>query len=139
MSTLVSIRLGTDVEQSADSFMAATGWNRTSLVNTALREWLRLQTHPGIRFVTTVAGSRVAALADGPEVWTVAESWCQHPAPERSVDNIAAATGLTSHQVECALGYYADYRDEIDAEIERLHKAQQDARAAWQRRQAING
>jgi len=134
----MSVRLGSAVEESAESYMAQTGWNKTSLINTALGEWLRIQRHPGIRFVATPAGSRVAALVDGPEIWTVAESWLQHPPTERTTDNVAQATGLTCREVECALAYYADYRPEIDAEINRVHQAQAQARAAWERRQALH-
>ena len=119
--------------------MSRTGWNRTSLINTALVEWLRIQDHPGIRFVTTASGSRTAALVNGPEVWSVAESWLQHDLAERTLDNVVQATGLTRKEVDVALAYYADYRDEIDTEINRLHLAQQQAREAWERRQAING
>jgi hypothetical protein len=109
------------------------------LINTALTEWLRIQDHPGIRFITTANGRRTAALVNGPEVWTVAEAWLQHDPADRLVDNVTAATGLTGNEVEAALAYYADFRDEIDAEIDRLHLAQEQARAAWERRQAING
>jgi len=135
----MSIRLGPAAEQSATSYMGRTGWNRTLLVNTALVEWLRIQDHPGIRFVATANGTRVAALANGPEIWTVAESWTQHEPSERTVENVAQATGLTHNEVETALAYYADYRDEIDDEIDRLHLAQEQARLAWERRQALNG
>ena len=139
MSSLVSVRLEPAVQESATSYMRRTGWNRTSLINTALVEWLRMQDHPEIRFVTTATGSRVAALVNGPEVWTVAESWMQHEPAERVVDNVVQATGLTHNEVEAALGYYADFRDEIDTEIERVHLAQEQARLAWERRQALNG
>jgi len=84
-------------------------------------------------------GRRVAALVNGPEVWTVAESWTQHAPPGRTVENVAAATGLTPQEVESALAYYADYREEIDAEIARIHLAQEQAQLAWERRQALDG
>ena len=118
--------------------METSGWARSSLINTALDEWLRLQTHPGIRFVTTPTGSRVAALVGGPEVWTVAESWNQHSPTQRTSQNLVAATGLTPQEVECPLSYYADFPEEIDAQIRAVHKAQEQARLAWERRQAIN-
>jgi len=79
----------------------------------------------------------MAALVGGPEVWTVVESWQQHLPPERTIDNVAVASGLTRADVECAINYYADYRDEIDAEIDSVHQAQEIARLAWERRQAI--
>jgi len=135
----MSVRLGPAVEGPAETYMAQTGWNKTSLVNTALSEWLRIQAHPGIRFVPTPTGTRMAALVGGPEVWTVAESWNQHAPDERTIDNVVEATGLTRREVECALAYYADYRNEIDAEIDRVHAAQEQARSAWERQQALYG
>jgi len=137
VSATLSVRLGSALAQAAESYIAATGWSKTTLATTALDEWLRLQAHPGIRFVSTPNGARVAALVNGPEIWTVAESWQQHEPGDRTTDNLVAATGLTRREVECALSYYADHAPEIDAEIERVHVAQQQAREAWERRQAL--
>ena len=139
MSLTVSVRLGRGVEEAAESYVAATGWSKTALVTTALGEWLRLQAHPGIRFVPTPSGARIAALVNGPEVWTVAESWRQHEPAERTVENLMLATGLTRTEIEAALSYYADYGAEIDAEVDRVHEAQAQARQAWERRQALHG
>ncbi|MCL2781788.1 MAG: hypothetical protein FWD74_09960 [Actinomycetia bacterium] len=139
MGAAVSVRLGAPVEEAAARYLAQTGWNRTSLINTALREWLRAQSHPRIRFVATPTGTRVAALVDGPEVWTVAESWNQHDPSERTVENVVAATGLTRREVDCALAYYAEFRDEIDIQIDRINRAQEQARLAWDRRKALYG
>jgi hypothetical protein len=138
MSLSVSVRLGDSVEESATDYMAASGWNKSVLVNTALAEWLRIQAHPGIRFVPTPYGTRIAALVGGPEIWTVAESWMQHEPVDRTVENVVVATGLSQREVECALSYWADYRDEIDADVTRVHHAQQQARKAWERRQSLN-
>ncbi|MDR1808340.1 MAG: LNG1/LNG2 family protein [Propionibacteriaceae bacterium] len=137
MSVPVSVRLGDDVETAASQFLAVSGWTKSSLVNTAVDEWLRLQAHPGIRFVATPYGTRIAALVDGPEVWTVAESWNQHEPADRTVENVVAATGLTRREVECALGYWADFRDEVDADVARVHAAQRQAREAWEKRQLL--
>jgi hypothetical protein len=138
MSMALSVRLGEAVEEAVESYVAATGWTKTALVTTALNEWLRLQSHPGIRFVSTPSGARVAALVNGPEIWTVAESWNQHEPGDRTTDNLVAATGLTRSEVESALSYYADYKQEIDAEVERVHIAQKLAYEAWQRKQALH-
>ena len=139
MSTTTSVRFGRDVTRGVDAYMAQSGWNRTVLVNTAVAEWLKVQDHPGIRFVPTPTGARVAALVNGPEIWTVAESWNQHSPEHRAVDNLVAATGLSPREVSAALAYYADYREEIDAEIARVYQAQTQARQAWERRQALHG
>jgi hypothetical protein len=138
MSFALSVRLADPVGELAADYMSATGWSRSELVNTALDEWLKLQSHPGVRFVPTPYGTRIAALVGGPEIWTVAESWSQHAPSERSVENIAQATGLTKCEVESALAYWADFKDEIDADMARVHHAQRQARDAWERRQALN-
>ena len=135
----LSVRLGPAVEKAAESYIATTGWSKTALVTTALDEWLRIQAHPGIRFVPSPSGARLAALVNGPEIWTVAESWTQHEPADRTIDNLVAATGLTRAEVDCALSYYADFTQEIDAEVERVHAAQTLAREAWERRQALHG
>jgi len=69
----------------------------------------------------------------------VAESWKQHTPPQRTVENVVAATGLNRREVECALDYYAAFTGEIDTQIKRVHQAQEQKRVAWERRQAING
>ena len=138
MSVAMSVRLTSDVEASAESYMTQSGWNRTLLVNTALNEWLRIQAHPGIRFISTPTGKRIAALVNGPEIWTIAESWQQHNLSERTIDNLVQATGLEREEVDVALAYYADFKDEIDTEISIVHAAQEQAREAWERRQALH-
>ncbi|MDR2566678.1 MAG: hypothetical protein LBC97_11630 [Bifidobacteriaceae bacterium] len=137
MSLPVSVRLGDEAGELANAYMAATGWSRSTLVNTALVEWLRLQAHPGIRFVPTPYGGRLAALVGGPEVWTVAESWMAHEPADRSIENVVAATGLARSEVECALKYWADFRHEVDDDIARVHAAQRQAREAWERQQSL--
>ena len=96
-----------------------------------------MQAHPGIVFVS-VTGERRAALAAGPQVWTVAQSWTQHDKESRTAEVVADAIGLTVNDVETALAYWADHREEIDDLIEQ-HQAEQDkALAAWERRRALD-
>jgi len=87
------------------------------------------------------AGSRTradAALAGGPQVWTVAEAWQQHSKGERAPAVVADALGLTVADVETALAYWADYRDEIDELISRHHASQDESLHAWERRRALD-
>ena len=97
-----------------------------------------MQAHPGIVFVTTVTGERRAALAAGPQVWTVAEAWQQHPAGERTSAVVADAVGLTVRDVEAALSYWADNPEEIDDVVRRHHEDQDRALDAWERRRALD-
>jgi len=129
----LSVRLPEVVSQSLDDYASSRSINRSTVVSRALDEWIRLQNHPGIRFVTLVNGERVAALERGPEVWTVAEAWVTADPSNRTVEETAHITGLTVAEVDTALRYYAAFQAEIDAELERLWQAQKDEEAAWER------
>jgi hypothetical protein len=126
------------VDDALAGYVQRTGIRKSTVISTAVSEWLRLKAHPQIRFVEPVPGDRRAALADGPEVWSVAEAWLQHGEAQRNVGQVAASTGLRPDQVESALSYWADNRAEIDQLIGRIHVAQEDGFAAWQRRSALD-
>lgn len=96
-----------------------------------------MQSHRRVHFIAAETGERRAALLDGPEVWTVAEAWLEHTPGDRDASTVGDAIGLSPAQVEAALAYWADYREEIDGVIERHHAAQDEALAAWERRQFL--
>jgi uncharacterized protein (DUF433 family) len=140
MVSPTNVRFPDAVDRSLADFARQTGTKKSSVVVGAVREWLRMQAHPGIVFVPTVGGDRRAALAVGPQVWTVAEAWQQHAGAERgrTPATVADALGLTTADVEAALAYWADYRDEIDDLIMRHQASQDQALAAWERRRALD-
>jgi len=121
-----------------DFFIRRTGERKSTVISTAVGEWLKLQDHPQIRFISPIPGVRRAALADGPQVWSIAEAWTQAGESDRSVDSVARAIGLRVDQVEAALSYWADNREEIDGLIDQVHVTQETEYAAWQRRQALD-
>lgn len=133
-----NVRFPDAVDKGLTDYAGQTGAKKSSIVVTAVREWLRMQTHPGIIFVATAGGDRRAALATGPQVWTVAEAWLQHDKDGRTAALVADAIGLTAADVENALAYWADYQDEIDDLISRHHASQDEALAAWERRRALD-
>lgn len=133
----MNVRFSEPVRESLDRFAHRTGVAKSSVVNTAVFEWLAMQAHPRIRFVVIETGERRAALADGPQVWTVAEAWLDHPPADRDAATLGDALGLAPDVVEAALAYWADNRSEIDRIIERHHAAQDEALAAWERRQLL--
>lgn len=138
MTSPTNVRFPDQLDRSLADYARRTGAKKSAVVVGAVREWLRMQAHPGVVFVTTVTGERRAALAVGPQVRTIAESWLQHDTNERSAAVVADALGLSAVDVETALAYWADYREEIDELIAR-HCADQDAAlAAWERRQALD-
>ena len=126
------------VDKVLADYARQAGAKKSSVVVGAVREWLRMQAHPGIVFVPTVSGERRAALAVGPQVWTIAEAWQQHDKGERTAAVVADALGLTVADVEIALAYWADYRDEVDELISRHHASQDEALHAWERRRALD-
>lgn len=133
-----NVRFPEPVDRSLSEYARRTRANKSTVVVVALREWLRMQEHPGIVFVTTGTGERRAALAGGPQVWTVAEAWQQHDKGRRDADVVADALGLSRHEVETALAYWADNRDEIDEQVTRHQAEQDEALAAWERRRSLD-
>ena len=137
MASPTNVRFSEPVREALTRFAHRSGQTRSSVVNTAVSEWLAMQAHPRVRFVTIETGERRAALVDGPQVWTVAEAWLAHPPADRDAATLAGALGLSPVATEAALGYWADHRAEIDGVIERHHTAQDEALAAWERRRLL--
>lgn len=133
-----NVRFPDAVDQRLADYARQTGAKKSTVVVSAVREWLRMQAHPGVIFVATVTGERRAALSAGPQVWTVAEAWLQHDKDDRTAAVVADALGLSAADVEAALAYWADYKDEISDLISRHHASQDEALAAWERRQALD-
>lgn len=138
MSSPTHVRFPDSIDRGLADYAQRTGAKKSTVVVAAMREWLQMQAHPGIMFVTTVSGERRAALASGPQVWTVAEAWQQHDATTRSPAELADTLELTARDVEAALGYWGDNRLEIDDLISRHHASQDEALAAWERRRALD-
>jgi predicted transcriptional regulator len=138
MASPTNVRFPDPLDKRLGEYARKIGARKSTVVVSALNEWLRMEAHPGIVFVTTTTGERRAALTTGPQVWVVAESWLQHDRDERTPEVVADASGLTVHDVEVALDYWADHRQEIDELIERQQAEQDAALAAWERRRALD-
>ncbi|HJA03259.1 MAG: hypothetical protein ACTH2J_08475 [Candidatus Microbacterium stercoravium] len=132
-----NIRFSSGVEERLASFVKLNAQSKNSVVNTAVSEWLRMQAHPRVRFIGIETGERRAALVDGPQVWTIAESWLAHEPEHRDVGEVAEVLDLPRRAVEAALDYWAENREEIDGILERHRAAQDDALAAWEARQRL--
>jgi len=87
--------------------------------------------HPGVIFKDGPTGRR-AALTYGPDIWEVIkflrESDERGPA---ALDAAADVFTLDASRIATAASYYADYRDEVDAEIAEADEASQRAEEAW--------
>lgn len=133
-----NVRFPEAVDERLADYARQAGAKKSTVVVSAVREWLRMQAHPGVIFVAAITGERRAALSTGPQVWIVAEAWLQHGKDDRTTAVVADALGLSAVDVETALAYWADYQDEIDDLISRHHASQDEALAAWERRQALD-
>ena len=117
--------------------VAATGANTSALAQRLVDEGLRMMDHPGVIFKDGPTGRR-AALAYGPDVWEIVKFLRE--IDERGPAALEAAAEVFAvevHRIGAAVSYYADYRDEIDAEIAAADDASVRAEQAWRIQQQL--
>lgn len=133
----VSFRLKAGALADLEELSRRSGRKRSELLNTLVEEGLRMERHPGIVFRPGPAGRRPGLIA-GPDVWEVIRV-VQNVAAggEAAVAKAAAWIDLRVDQVELAVAYHADHRDEIDAWIARIDEEAEQAYAAWERRREV--
>ena len=99
-------------------------------------EGLRMEDHPGIVFRDGPAGRRVG-LAGGPDVWEIVKTFKEVGlAGERAIVATAEWGNLAQAQVNIALRYYGDFREEVDEWIAHSREEAERRHAAWVRAQA---
>jgi len=130
MASPTNGRFPDSVDQALAEYTRRSRSKESTVVVGAVREWLRMQAHRGVVFVTTLGGECRAGLVAGPPVWSVAESWLQHDADERTAVVVGEVLGLSVRDVETTMAYWAEHRDEIDDVIPRHHGDQDAALAA---------
>lgn len=114
------------------------GLSLSSAANMLVDEGLRMIEHPGIVFRTGPTGRR-AGLAMGPDVWEVVRTVKSARAAEPDLTEhdlltmVAENTGVPVRQLRVAIGYWADYPDDVDAEIAAADTAEENAERAWRR------
>ena len=133
MAQTFTLRMRQDTRAALERQAEKTRVPKTALAERYVEEGLRMDAHPGIVFRDGPAGRR-AGLASGPDVWEVIMVFLDEG---RSVEGTAENLELSVRLVNAAVGYYADFREEIDDRIESNRKAAEEAEAAWRRRQAL--
>jgi hypothetical protein len=114
------------------------GLSLSSAANMLVDEGLRMMEHPGLIFQNGATGRR-ARLAAGPDVWEVVRAVKSGRAAEPDLDEhellamIEENTGVPVRLIRIALGYWAAYPDEVDAEIAAADAAEEKAEQAWRR------
>ena len=56
---------------------------------------------------------------------------------ERAVPDAAAYLSIPEAQVRACVAYYAEYKQEIDAWIDRMHGVAEREQTAWRREQSV--
>jgi uncharacterized protein (DUF433 family) len=104
---------------------------QTALAERYIEEGLRQDEHPLVNFREGTAGRRPALLGSRLDVADVVTTLRQN---DNSVDEAADYLEIPIEHVEACLRYYADYREEIDAWIERSEVLAARERERWERR-----
>lgn len=96
-----------------------------------------MRRHPLTVFSPGPSGRR-ASLVGGPDVWEVVAGVIGGDvAPSKRVQRAVDLFGLRPEQVEAALAYYAEFTDEVDAQIEANRAAADEAEELWRRQREL--
>ena len=104
---------------------------QTALAERYIEEGLRRDEHPLVYFRDGESGRRPALLGTRLDVADVLTTIRQNG---NSVEEAADYLEIPTEQVEACVRYYADYKGEIDAWIERGRVVAERERERWQRR-----
>lgn len=105
-----------------------------TLAQDLVEEGLRMRRHPGVVFVDRPAGRRTG-LARRPRL-TVANV-IETVRASADLDEAADYLDLSRTELEAALGYYAEFREEVDAEIEREQEYVDREHRLWLEREGL--
>jgi uncharacterized protein (DUF433 family) len=111
---------------------AEAGAGQTALAERYIEEGIRRDEHPLVYFREGAAGRRPALLGSRLDVADVITTIRQS---DGSVEQAADYLEVPIEQLEAAARYYADYKDEVDALIERGRLAAERERERWRRQQ----
>jgi len=115
----------------------ARGASTSALAEELIDEGLRTRRHPMIGFRDGAAGRR-AWLFGGPDVWEVIGGLIGGDVPPQDrVKRSVELLGLRRELIEAALAYYAEFTEEIDAELEDNRRSADEAEGLWRRQQEL--
>jgi len=131
-----SFRLSATTSTLLDSLAATSTESRNSLVDRLLGEALRTQRHPLIGFRTGAAGRREPCLVG---TRLLVRQVVASVKAERDGDRIrivADDLDLDLAHVRAAVDYYADFTEEIEADIAWARAVEDEQFTRWERQQA---
>lgn len=106
----------------------------SKLVNRYVKEGLRVDKHPAVMFKTTTQGRRAVVLAAHPglQVIDVIGTW---KAERQDAARAARYLHIAVDEVEAVLRYYADYREEVERDLQDHLDAQRNYKRALEPRE----
>ena len=132
-----SFRLSASTSRLLDHRVGESGESRNAMVDRLLNESLRIEKHPFIRFITGASGRREAHIVG--TRWKVRQIIVSLKGEKGQIAAVVNGFDLTEPQVRAAVSYYADFTDEIDADIERDFADADQQRVRWEREQSVIG
>ena len=132
-----SFRLSASTSRLLDHRVGESGESRNAMVDRLLNESLRIEKHPFVRFITGASGKREAHIVGSR--WKMRQIIVTLQGEKGQLDSVIKGFDLTEQQVRAAVSYYADFTDEIDADIERDSVDAEQQRVHWEREQSVIG
>ena len=132
-----SFRLSASTSRLLDHRVGESGESRNAMVDRLLNESLRIEKHPFIRFITGASGRREAHIVG--TRWKVRQIIVSLKGEKGQIAAVVKGFDLTEPQVRAAVSYYADFTDEVDADIERDFADAEQQRIRWEREQSVIG
>jgi uncharacterized protein (DUF433 family) len=130
-----SFQLSTSTSRLLDHRVGVTGESRNAMVDRLLNEALRIEKHPFVRFITGASGKREAHIVG--TRWKVRQIIVSLKGEKGQIDAVVNGFDLTELQVRAAVSYYADFSDEIDADIERDSVDADEQRVRWEYEESV--
>lgn len=132
-----SFRLSASTSRLLDHRVGESGESRNAMVDRLLNESLRIEKHPLIRFITGASGRREVHIVG--TRWKIRQIIVSLKGEKGQIAAVVNGFDLTEPQVRAAVSYYADFTDEIDADIERDFADADQQRVRWEREQSVIG
>lgn len=129
-----SLRLAPTTIRRLSEEASRLGVPARTLAQGLVEEGIRMRRHPGIVFVDRAAGRR-AALARRPRLAVAAV--IETIQDSADLDEAADYLSLDRRELERVLDYYAEFREEVDAEIERRQETADREERLWRERQGL--
>ena len=134
MTSPFSLRMDDDTREDLVKHAERFELSPSKLVNRYVREGLRMDKHPVIAFKTTAHGRRaVVALRPGVQVIDIIGTW---QGERQDVAATARYFHVSEDDVRAVLGYYADYKKEIDQDLKDHLEAQENYKRVLEQREA---